>query len=243
MSYLNKYTVVANIFTAFNAFAGIIGIVIAINYADTLPYVPLQLIIIGAIFDFLDGFMAKRAPITTNFGVYADSISDVLTFAILPGIMVLQTNLIGSGESGLNGLTPLFIAAFYTISGWLRLVRFATSPTTIYFEGLPSPAAALLIGTCATLSTIPEVSWLFSQDGIVLSIFTIITGLLMTEIVKYPSPKRGQLVDLSLIAVAGLVVLSFVIFPGILTLSMILFISLLYTIFGSLYLLITNKSK
>jgi hypothetical protein len=65
----------------------------------------------------------------------------------------------------------------------------------------------------------------------------------MTEIVKYPSPKRGQSSDMFLIVLAGLVVISYVFFPGILTLCMILFISLLYTIFGSLYLLNTNKAK
>ncbi len=243
MALLNKYTLIANIFTATNALAGIIGIITAIYFPETLPFVPLQLVIIGAIFDFLDGFMAKRAPTTSAFGVYADSISDVITFAILPGIMVLQTNLIGTNSEGIIGLTPLLIAGFYTLSGWMRLIRFATHPTSIYYEGLPSPAAALLIGTCATLSTMQEATWFFAQDGLMLTLFTLITGLLMTEIVKYPSPKRGQLSDMLLIILAGLVVISYVFFPGILTLSLILFISLLYTIFGSLYLLVTNKNK
>ncbi|PWI49460.1 hypothetical protein CEE45_01325 [Candidatus Heimdallarchaeota archaeon B3_Heim] len=243
MTPLNKYTIAAHIFTLSNALAGIIGIIIAVNYPETLPFVPLQLIILGAIFDFLDGFMAKRAPTTSTFGVYADSVSDVLTFAILPGIMILQTNVIGTNEQGIFGLTPLFIAGFYTISGWIRLIRFATNPTSIYYEGLPSPAAALLIGTSATLATLQEAAWLFAEDGLILSLLTIMTGFLMIEIVHYPSPKRGQLSDTILIMFAGLVVISYVFFPNILTLSMILFISLLYTIFGSIYLYSTKKSK
>ncbi len=243
MAHLNKYTLTAHIFTASNALAGIIGIMATIYYPETLPYVPLQLLILGAIFDFLDGFMAKRAPTTSEFGVYADSISDVITFAILPGIMILQTNLVGTNIQGIIGLIPLVIAGFYTLSGWMRLIRFATNPTSIYYEGLPSPAAALLIGTSATLSTFQDATWFFAQDGMMLTIFTLITGLLMTEIVKYPSPKRGQLSDTSLIIFAGLVVISYVFFPNILTLSMILFISLLYTIFGSIYLIVTKKSK
>ncbi|MHA1976427.1 MAG: CDP-alcohol phosphatidyltransferase family protein [Candidatus Hodarchaeales archaeon] len=243
MNALNKYTLAAHLFTLSNALAGITGIYLAINYSDTLPFVPLQLVILGAIFDFLDGFMAKRAPSTSSFGVYADSVSDVLTFAILPGIMVLQTNLIGTNSQGYYTLIPLIIAGFYTISGWIRLIRFATNPTSIYYEGLPSPAAALLIGTSATLATLQEAAWLFAEDGLILSLLTIMTSFLMIEIVHYPSPKRGHILDLLLIIFAGLVVISFVFFPNILTLSMILFISLLYTIFGSIYLLVTKKSK
>ena len=243
MTPISKYTLAAHLFTLSNALAGIIGIFIAINFSDTLPFVPLQLVILGAIFDFLDGFMAKRAPTTSSFGVYADSVSDVLTFAILPGIMVLQTNLIGTNWQGLIGLTPLLIAGFYTISGWIRLIRFATNPTSIYYEGLPSPAAALLIGTSATLATLQQAAWLFAEDGLILSLLTILTGFLMIEIVHYPSPKRGQLLDMLLIMFAGLVVISFVFFPSILTLSMILFISLLYTTCGSIYLIVTKKLK
>jgi phosphatidylserine synthase len=120
------------------------------------------------------------------------------------------------------------------------LVRFASNPTSIFFEGLPSPAAALLIGTSATISSLNEFTWLFGQDGFVLSLLAIITGVLMILKINYPTPKRRQTFDLLLIGFAGVVVISFLIFPGILTLSIILFISLLYTIAGPLYLVKTS---
>ena len=243
MNTFDKYTMTANLFTVFNGLAGTFGIIIAIFYQETLPYVPFQLLIFGEIFDFLDGFIAKRAPSQSNFGVYADSVSDVITFAILPGIMLLKTNLLGSNETGILMFLPLLIAGFYTISGWIRLIRFASNPTSVYFEGLPSPAAALLIGASATISTINELPWLFGEDGFLLSILAISSGILMVLVINYPTPKRGQKADLTLIGVAGVVVIGYLFFPGIIILSAILFISLFYTIVGPIYLKYTSKSE
>jgi len=243
MNTLNKYTITANLFTVFNGLAGILGIVVAIFYHETLPYVPFQLMIFGELFDFLDGFIAKRAPSPSKFGVYADSISDVITFAILPGVMLLKSNLLGTNETGILIFLPILIAGFYIISGWIRLIRFAANPTSIYFEGLPSPAAALLIGASATISTINEIPWLFGEDGFMLSFLAISSGILMVLVINYPTPKRGQKADLTLIGIAGIVVISYLIFPGILTLSTILSISLFYTIVGPLYLAYTSRSR
>ena len=243
MNIPNKYTILANLFTISNGIAGILGIIISISYQETLPYVPFQLMILGEIFDFLDGFLAKRAITTSNLGVYADSVSDVITFAILPGIMLLNTNLLGSNETGILLLLPLLIAGFYTISGWIRLIRFASNPTSIYFEGLPSPAAALLIGSSATISSMDGLPFLFNSDGFFLSILAIVSGILMVLVINYPTPKRGQKNDLILIGVAGLVVIWYFFFPNLLTLSIILIISLFYTIAGPLYLMYTSRLK
>jgi CDP-diacylglycerol--serine O-phosphatidyltransferase len=235
MSTINKYTLLANLFTISNAIVGVIGIIVSIYYHIDLPFVAMQMLVFGELFDFLDGYMAKKGSTTSNFGVYADTVSDVITFAVLPGIMLLNTSLLGTSNNELMISIPLIIAGFYSLCGWIRLVRFSSSPTTIYFEGLPSPAAALLIGASATLSYLSELPLLFGEDGIVLSLLAIITGILMVSKIRYPTPKRKQKSDLGLIAVAGCVVISFLFFPEILTLGLILFISLLYTIFGPFY--------
>ena len=231
----NKYTLVANLFTLSNAIAGIIGTIAAIFYQETLPFLAMQMLIFGELFDFLDGFLAKRAPTTSSFGAYADSVSDVITFAVLPGIMLLQSKLVSLSETGFLVLFPFIIAGFYSICGWIRLIRFASNPTTVYFEGLPSPAAALLIGASATIANISESHWLFGSDGVFLTLLAIITGILMVLKIKYPTPKRGQKPDLLLIGLAGCIVISFLFIPGLLTVTLILFISLLYAIFGPFY--------
>ncbi|MFX0182810.1 MAG: CDP-alcohol phosphatidyltransferase family protein [Candidatus Hodarchaeota archaeon] len=238
---INKFSFLAFLFTGLNGLFGTIGILISLFYYIDLPYLPLQLLIFGAIFDFLDGKMAKRAQMSSNIGAYSDSIGDVITFAILPGIMLLNSPLIGNEIDGLEKFIALGLAGFYSLCGWARLIRFATQPTEMHFDGLPSPAAALLIGSSAVLATLPEMTWLFWSNGLPLTLLTTVTGFLMILTIKYPTPKRGKTHDMISIGIAGIVVITFVFIPNYITLCGILFIALLYTIFGPLYLRKTNK--
>jgi CDP-diacylglycerol--serine O-phosphatidyltransferase len=238
-TFYNKYILLAFLFTALNAICGIVGILISFFLPEDLLYVPFQLLILGAIFDFLDGQMAKRSPMSSSLGAYSDSIGDVITFAVLPGIMLLNAPLFDVGLENYANLLYLSIAGFYTICGWIRLVRFANQPTAIHFDGLPSPAAALLMGSCALLARHSELIWLFPQDGIVLSIITLIIGILMILTINYPTPKRGKTPDMVAISIAGIVVLAFVFIPHYLTLSGVLFIAVLYTALGPIYLIRT----
>ena len=240
----DKFTLLAFLFTGLNALCGVIGILVSILFPNELPFLPMQLLIFGAIFDFLDGRLAKMAPISSALGAYSDSISDVISFAILPGFLLLNSPLIGNEIAGISSYIALGVAGFYSLCGWRRLMRFATKPTEIYFEGLPSPAAALLIGSSAILAIQPEMDWLFWPNGFPLTLISLITGVLMILTVSYPTPKRGKTPDMVAIGIAGIIVLIFVFFPNTLTLSAILFISLLYTILGpTMYLQITSDSK
>ena len=241
LSSFNKYTLLAFLFTILNALCGIVGIIVSIGFSNDFRYLPMQLLIFGAIFDFLDGKVAKMAPISSTLGAYSDSVGDVITFAILPGIMLLNSPVVGNEITELSASIALIIAGFYSFCGWARLMRFATHPTEVHFDGLPSPAAALLVGSSAVLANLPEMSWLFWANGITLTLITIITGLLMILTLKYPTPKRGKTPDMVAIGIAGVVVLTFVFFPYYLTLSAILFIAILYTAFGHLYLKKTSK--
>lgn len=244
LSSLNKFTLLAFLFTGLNALCGVIGIFASKFYPNELPFLPMQLLIFGAIFDFLDGRIAKMAPSSSVLGAYSDSISDVITFAILPGFMLLNSPLVGNEIVGIDLFIALGVAGFYSLCGWGRLMRFASKPTDVYFEGLPSPAAALLIGSSAILATQPEMSWVFWPNGFPLTLITLITGVLMILTVQYPTPKRGKTPDMVAIGICGIIVMIFAIFPNTLTLSAILFISLLYTILGpTMYLQVTSDSK
>ncbi len=241
MSSLNKFILLAFLLTALNALCGIVGIGVSLFFSINFPYLPMQLLIFGAIFDFLDGWVAKRSPSSSTLGAYLDSVGDVITFAILPGIMVLNSPLIGNGILEIQDVTTFVIAGFYSLCGWARLIRFAAHPTEIHFDGLPSPAAALLVGSSAVLASLPEMNWLFWSNGLPLTLITIITGFLMILTINYPTPKRGQTPDMVAISIAGIVVLIFVFVPNYITLSVILFIALLYTILGPFYLRQTRK--
>ncbi|MFX1286751.1 MAG: CDP-alcohol phosphatidyltransferase family protein [Promethearchaeota archaeon] len=241
MSSFNKYTLLAFLLTALNALCGIGGIIVSVYFPKDLPYLAMQLLIFGAIFDFLDGRVAKMAPISSTVGAYCDSIGDVITFAILPGIMLLNSPLIGNDITEYSSILSLIIAGFYSFCGWVRLIRFATHPTEIHFDGLPSPAAALFVGSSALLATQQEMHWFFWVNGLPLTLITVLISILMILTVNYPTPKRGKTPDMVAIGIAGVVVLTFVFFPFYGTLSAILFIAILYTVFGPLYLIKTRK--
>lgn len=235
-TFYNRFIFLAFLFTALNALCGIIGILVSLYLSEDLLYLPFQLLIFGTIFDFLDGKMAKRAPMSSSLGAYSDSIGDVITFAILPGIMLLNAPLFGHTMGNSASLFALSIAGFYSLSGWIRLVRFVNSPTSFHFDGLPSPAASLFIGSSTLLAVHPEMVWLFPSSGLVLTVVTLIISVLMVLTVKYPTPKRGKASDMIAIGIAGIVVLLFVFIPNYLTLSAVLLIAILYTGLGPLYL-------
>ncbi len=227
-------------FTFLNVLAGIVGIILSLNGEVVIGF---QLLIMGAIFDFLDGYLAKRAPRTTVIGFYADSFGDVITFAILPAYLVIRAY--SSMNYPIDWLLPptATIAAFYTICGWIRLVRFAAKPSGNKFEGLPSPAAALLVGSLSVLVTLEKPSLLevILTNGWIFSVLVIITSILMITTINYPSPKRKAKSDLILIGVAGLIVIFFVIVPHFLTSLLILLIAMFYTFVGPYYYVETEK--
>ncbi|UCE13184.1 MAG: CDP-alcohol phosphatidyltransferase family protein [Candidatus Heimdallarchaeota archaeon] len=242
MSSLNKFTLLAFFLTCLNAICGIVGILFSFFFSADSPiwYLPMQLLIFGAIFDYLDGRVAKKAPMPSALGAYSDSVADVISFAILPGVMVLNSL---SENSTLESqeIFVLVVAGIYSLCGWARLIRFATHPTDIHFDGLPSPAAALFIGSSALLATQQEMHWFFWTNGLPLTLITIVISILMILTINYPTPKRGKTPDMVAICIAGVVVITFVFFPFYGTLSAVLFIAILYTAFGPLYLRKTKK--
>lgn len=243
LSSLDRFAIIAFLFTFLNLLCGLIGIIVSIYFSSEFFYLPLQLLIFGAIFDFLDGKIAKMSATKSILGEYSDSIGDTITFAILPGIMVLNAPTIGNNNPEIAAFLGLGIAGFYSLCGWARLVRFTFRPTATHFEGFPSPAAALFVGSSALLAQSAEAEWLFWPNGTILTAITLIVGVLMIIPINYPNPKRQMKPDLIAIGVAGIFVIIFVLFPYTLTLFGVIFIAMLYTAFGPYYLKQTEKMR
>lgn len=243
LSSLDRFAIIAFLFTFLNLSCGLIGIIVSIYFSSEFFYLPLQLLIFGAIFDFLDGKIAKMSATKSILGEYSDSIGDTITFAILPGIMVLNAPTIGNNNPEIAAFLGLGIAGFYSLCGWARLVRFTFRPTATHFEGFPSPAAALFVGSSALLAQSAEAEWLFWPNGTILTAITLIVGVLMIIPINYPNPKRQMKPDLIAIGVAGIFVIIFVLFPYTLTLFGVIFIAMLYTAFGPYYLKQTEKMR
>ncbi len=101
-------------------------------------------IILAAIFDIVDGRVARLLNAETEFGAEYDSLCDMLSFGVAPAVLLYVWALTPFNKVG-------WLFAFLLVAGAaLRLARFNVEhdiQDKRYFHGLPTPATALLIAT------------------------------------------------------------------------------------------------
>ena len=150
---------IPNFITLLNLFSGCIATVFAV--LNQLEMAAL-FVCIGIFFDFLDGFAARLLNVKSEIGVQLDSLADMVTSGLVPGIVMFQLlNMAQTG--GWNGIfswaestNTLWIGgkvapvAFFgfviTLASAYRLAKFNVDENQVSsFRGLPTPANALLI--------------------------------------------------------------------------------------------------
>ena len=127
--------ILPSLFTTGNVFCGFYAFVAVLNEDF---YYAAWAIVIGMIFDGLDGRIARMTKTTSAFGMQYDSLADIITFGMAPAFLAYSWVLKPFGRLG-------WMAAFlFLLCTALRLARFNVSPGHYEgrFEGLPSPAAA-----------------------------------------------------------------------------------------------------
>lgn len=128
---------------------------IAVRYALMAMFVyALVFILLGAVFDFFDGFAARKLGVTSPIGKELDSLADNITFGFAPAAMVFTLlraclHNIGTLQGFDMGQSPLRVVAVlaFLIAAFsaLRLAKFNLDERqTTSFIGLPTPANALL---------------------------------------------------------------------------------------------------
>ncbi len=145
---------IPNILTLLNVFSGCLAVLFAVwNTWELMAF----FVFLGMMFDFLDGLSARVLKVQSPLGVQLDSLADMITFGLVPGIVMFQ--LLTMSETGgwnlrmtdvQNGLSFYGILPFFgfmiTLSSAYRLARFNIDENqTNSFIGLPTPANALLI--------------------------------------------------------------------------------------------------
>lgn len=178
---MRKIYIVPNFVTTANMFCGYYSIIASIQ-ADFSS--ACWAIIAASVFDMLDGRIARLARATSQFGVEYDSLSDLLSFGVAPGILLNQWALDQYGRLG-------WLASFLFVAcSGLRLARFNVNTGVIpknYFQGLPTPSAA---GSVATFILFyKEVGWPYTTD-IPALILTLGLSSLMVSNVRFPSMKE-----------------------------------------------------
>lgn len=128
-----------NTFTALNMACGFVSIILSIrgNF-----YFASMILLLGAIFDSVDGRVARLTGTQSAFGEQFDSLSDVISFGMAPAFLVYTKFFEGLGRLG------VVVAFIYLLCGALRLARFNANIDKVasdYFQGMPIPGAALAV--------------------------------------------------------------------------------------------------
>ena len=163
---------VPNILTLANLFTGCVGMVYAFN--GNLTYAAYA-IWIAAVFDFFDGFSARMLKVSSPIGKELDSLADMVTFGVLPSVMLFKM------MDGSNHEIVPYIAFSLALFSALRLAKFnVDTRQTTTFIGMPTPAAAFFVsGLPFWQAQYPEyVGW----QSIIL--ITIILSLLLVSPLK-----------------------------------------------------------
>jgi CDP-diacylglycerol--serine O-phosphatidyltransferase len=188
---MKKIYILPNLITTANLVCGFLSMIHSIQ-GDFVKAT--WLIVVAAVFDSLDGRVARMAKATSAFGVQYDSLSDLTSFGIAPAIMLYSYALNGLDRFGIS------VAAFYAICAALRLARFNVSaeekdPTKLgkirkgYFQGMPSPASAGIIVSTVMLQ---QETAFFSDSWLMpfLAVLGLMLALLMVSNIPFPSFKE-----------------------------------------------------
>lgn len=164
----SKFYPLPCLLTCCSLFSGFYSIVSAINGNYFAAAVA---ILVAAVFDCLDGRVARITGSTSTFGMELDSLCDLVSFGVAPAILAYLWALTPYGRYG-------WLAAFlYVATTALRLARFNSQSATSGpdFVGLPCPAAAMLIATSVMFSKFLE-----APDSVI-----NLSALFLTYILSY----------------------------------------------------------
>ena len=139
-------------------------------------------IMIAAILDGLDGYVARALDASSIFGAQLDSFTDFISFGVAPALIIYLWGLENGGPFG------WFATLIFCVAVALRLARFNTKDlqrskdlTTAFFEGVPAPAGAILAmipiflsnqfmqGRSNDIPTIYIEIWMFFIAGLMVS--------------------------------------------------------------------------
>jgi CDP-diacylglycerol--serine O-phosphatidyltransferase len=188
--------VLPNLITLSSMFSGFYSVIASLNSDFERAA---WAILIASIFDVLDGWVARITHTATRFGIEMDSLADVISFGVAPGVLVYTWTLSSFGKVG-------WLGSFFLVAcAALRLARFNVqmgSTEKKHFTGLPTPASALLIATTVLayeeiiqilenvkLERLAEV---VGKDYWVLAMTFLLAGLMVSNI-TYHSLKEANL--------------------------------------------------
>jgi archaetidylserine synthase len=209
-----------------NLSSGFISILLSINGHIKFSAIA---ILLSIIFDSIDGWIARKIGRNDEygFGKNIDSLSDVVSFGVAPGILLYVVCILNTPEFV---YISTIVSLFMVIAGVLRLTRYNVIADHLDFKGfigLPIPTTAMLIST-----------WILTgafhiQPTIAVSIafpLMTISSVLMISNVKYPKFNNMKIIIVALILMVLIVVQIPISYNGIdVPATVLLILTLIFT--------------
>jgi CDP-diacylglycerol--serine O-phosphatidyltransferase len=141
----NRFNI-ANIVTYLNITAGILAIYFIVK-GDFFTAIILAWI--GGACDIIDGKLARKYQLSTEFGIQLDSFADFLSFVVMPAFLLFYATLFYLSLSAFEEVMLGVVFIWYIINGLRRLVEFNlkidVGEALKHFEGVPTPLGAILL--------------------------------------------------------------------------------------------------
>jgi CDP-diacylglycerol--serine O-phosphatidyltransferase len=216
--------------TCLAVLSGCLSIASSVKYNLTLAG---YLILIAALFDFLDGMFARLLGAITAFGKQLDSLADVVNFGVAPAMIMfrLMDDSLRNHPAidGFAGYVFLYVPFIIVIFAALRLAKFNIDETqTKIFRGLPTPANALFIASTGIYSesqgSLP-LQDLSGNTWFLLTVVMVLSVLMVTDIsmfsLKFENMNLKNNWARYLLLLSSLVILFLMGTPGITVIIML----------------------
>jgi len=233
---------IPNIITLLNLFCGSIAVIFAVE--DNL-FMAAVFVMLGIVFDFFDGFAARILDVKSELGLQLDSLADMVTSGVVPGIVIFKLFerttgafpyaldfSISEWNNGTTSFVPL-IGLLVILASCYRLANFnIDTRQTDSFIGLPVPANTLFILSLPLILMTNDVQWmneLILNKWFLIGLTLFSCYMLNAEIPlfslkmkTYGFKENAMKYIFLIISVAMLVLLQFVAIPLIIVLYVLL---------------------
>lgn len=168
---------IPSIFTLANLLFGFLALIWVIEEQYTSAA---AMIVLSVLMDSLDGKVARRLSVSSDFGKELDSLSDLVSFGVAPAILTYQAILYPQAEH--VRYIGLGIAAVFALCGAVRLARFNMLNITTYFVGVPITFAG---GFMALLMFFRDmIPWYIYLGSMVILAFLMVSTIKVAKLGK-----------------------------------------------------------
>lgn len=184
---------IPNLFTLSNLTCGLAAGIVLFNGDIILAA---WLVGLALVFDFLDGMAARLLEVTSELGKQLDSLADMVSFGVVPGLLLFKLFEVTNMDSGFASSALPYFSLLIPIFSALRLAKFNIDTRQAnYFIGMPTPANTIFLFSIALTAIYggnPAVKD-FLLHPVFLIVVTIITSLLLVAEIPLLSLKLKSL--------------------------------------------------